>query len=134
MELKKSYKGFVWFMLGFAAALFALCFLPTEDEALLMRLICNLCTGGIALLAYIIYRTEYVYWYNGTEYEEAVAAGSERRKAFARKHFDRFAACALAYLAYSALAQALLWPWWIDLIVCFAGLVAAAFSTMKFKL
>ena len=134
MELKKSYKGFVLFMLGFAAALFALCFLPTEDTGLVMRLICNLSTAGIALLAYIIYRTEYVYWYNGTEYEEAVAAGSERRKAFARKHLDRFASCAAAYLLYSSAAQAMGWPWWIDLILSGVGLVAAAVSTMKFKL
>lgn len=134
MELKKSYKGFVWFMLGFVAALFALCFLPTENGGLLMRLICNLSTGSIALLAYIIYRTEYVYWYNGTEYEEAVAAGSERRRAFARKHLNSFAVCALGYLLYSALAQALGWHWWIDLVLCFVGLIAAAVSTIKIKL
>lgn len=134
MELKKSYKGLVWFMVGFAAALFALCFLPTEDEALMSRLICNLSTAGMALLAWIVYRTEYVYWYNGTEYEEAVAAGSERRKAFARKHLNSFAACALGYLLYSALAQALDWPWWIDLVLCFVGLIAAAVSTIKIKL
>lgn len=134
MELKKSYKGFVWFMAGFIAALTAVCFFPTEDEGLLTRLICNLSTCGVALLAWIVYRTENVYWYNGTEYDEAVAAGSERRKLFARRHLDRFAACAAGCLLYSLAAQALGWPWWIDMVLCFGALVGAAVSTIGIKL
>ena len=52
-----------------------------------MRISMNVCILDVALLAYIIYKTECVYWYNGTEFKEAVAAGSERRKEFAWKHF-----------------------------------------------
>ncbi len=134
MELKKSYKGFVWWMIGFTAALFAICFLPTEDGGLLTRLICIEMTVGIALLAYIIYRTEYVYWYNGTTYEEAVAAGSERRKAFALKHFERFAWCAAICLLFSLAAHALGWSFWLDMCVHCIALIAVAISTIRIKL
>lgn len=134
MELKKSYKGFVLWMIAFVAVLLAICFLPTEDEGLLIRLIGLEMTLGVTSMAYIIYRTEYVYWYNGTEYEEAVAAGSQRRKDFARKHLERFAICAAVCLLYSLAAHALGWPWWIDLIVHCVGLIWAAVSTIKIKL
>lgn len=134
MELKKSYKGFVLFLIGFLAALLLIAFLPQENEALIGRLICAEMTLGILLLAYIIYRTEYVYWYNGTEYEEAVAAGSERRKAFAWKHFRCFAIDAAVCMGYSLLAHLLRWPFWIDYIVHTVGLVVAAISTVKIKL
>lgn len=134
MELKKSYKGFVWFMLIFTAVMFLIALIPTEDSGLITRLICAEAALGMAALAYIVYRTEYVYWYNGTTYEEAVAAGSERRKAFARKHLDRFAACAAATLLYSSAAQALGWPFWIDIVLSTAALIATAISTVKIKL
>lgn len=134
MELKKSYKGFVLWLVIFTVVMFSFCFLPTEDGGLLTRLICVEMTCGMAVLAYIIYRTEYVYWYNGTTYEEAVAAGSERRKAFAKKHLDRFAACAALCVLYSAAAHAMGWPFWIDLIVSSVGLVVAAISTIRIKL
>ena len=34
---KKSYKGFVWWMIAFLAGLAAICFLPVKDESVLMR-------------------------------------------------------------------------------------------------
>ena len=83
MELKKSYRGLVWWMLGFVAGMLAIAFLPLEDAGLILRVLFSFTAADVALLAYIVWRTEQVYWYNGTEYEAAVAAGSERRKAFA---------------------------------------------------
>lgn len=134
MELKKSYKGFVWWLILYTAALLALCFLPIEDGSLITRLILSGTAAGLALLAYIIYRTEYVYWYNGTEYEDAVAAGSQRRQAFAWKHFERFAACAAVCVLYSAAAHALGWPFWIDIVLFCVALMATAVSTIRIKL
>lgn len=134
MELKKSYKGLVWWVIIFTAVLFLFCFVRIEDEGLITRLICAEMNCGVAGLAYMIYRNEAVYWYNGTEYEEAVAAGSERRKAFAKKHLDRFAVCAAATLLYSSAAQALGWPFWIDIVLATVALIAAAISTVKIKL
>lgn len=134
MELKKSYAGLVWWIIIFTAVLFLFCFVRIEDEGLIMRLICAEMNCGVAILAYMVYHTEYVYWYNGTTYEEAVAAGSQRRKAFAKKHLDRFALCAAVTILYSAAAQGLGWPFWIDIVLSTVALIAAAISTMKFKL
>ena len=77
MELKKSYKGLIFWGLGYTAAIFCPLF-STHDTALVMRLIMNITTAGMALLCGIILKTEAVYWFNGTEYEEAVKAGTER--------------------------------------------------------
>ena len=134
MELKKSYMGFVLWLLGYTAAMLSLSFLSVEDGWLAARLLCMLTVLAMAALMWIIYRTEYVYWFNGTEYEEAVAAGSVRRKAFARRHLMRFAAFAAAYLLLSLVLQLLGCPGWVDLIVVGLGLVAVAISTNQIKL
>ena len=90
--------------------------------------------GGIAALAYVVYRLEAVYWYTGTSYEEALAAGSERRKAFAMAHLKCFGWCALGVTALCLLCHLLSWPFWVDMTLGFLGVIAAAFYTMKFKL
>lgn len=80
MELKKSYKGFLIWLLIFIATMFGSAFLLISSATILTRVVMNVCVFNIVLLAFIIYKTEYVYWYNGTEYKQAVEAGSERRK------------------------------------------------------
>ncbi|MBQ3484514.1 MAG: hypothetical protein IJA77_03295 [Clostridia bacterium] len=134
MELKKSYRGLVWWMLGFVAGMLAIAFLPLEDAGLIMRVLLSFTAADVALLAYIVWRTEQVYWYNGTEYEEAVAAGSERRKAFAWRHFRIFGWYAVAQVIFSVGMHLTGLPWWIDIIVFCVGLCTAAFSTMPIKL
>ena len=135
MELKKSYVGLAWWTLGYLAGLVGIMLLlPEADAALQMRGVFCFTAAGTALLAYIIWRTESVYWYNGTEYEAAVEAGSERRRAFAWRHFRIFGWYALAQTLFCAAMHLLGLPWWIDIIVFCVGLCAAAFSTIPIKL
>lgn len=134
MEYKKSYKGLVLWLAGFCAALLLLMLLPIRDEAIGTRLICNLMTLFLALLTWIIYKTEAVYWYNGTEFEAARDAGSERRKAFAWKHFELFGWSAVIYLVFSIIAQVFSLPFWLDLVFAFVLVIGTAFSTMPIKL
>ena len=136
MELKKSYKGLVLWMLGYLVLCFGpIPFLPDEmDVGLVTRYFMNITTLDMALLAWIILKKEAVYWYNGTEFEEAVKAGSERRKEFARKHFRVFFRFALLYLVFTLLMVLLNAPFWIDIVVGTIGLIAAAVSTIRFKL
>ena len=134
MELRKSYKGFVAWVIGFVAVLLGLCFLRTEDVGLLMRLICCACAVGIAVLAYIIYRTGYVYWYNGIEYEDAVRAGEARRRAYALTHFKRFGGFAAAFVLFSIVMHGLGWSYWIDFAVASVGIIATAVGTIRVKL
>lgn len=134
MERKKSYMGLVVWLVVFMALMLGMCFLSVEDGALMNRLMMNLTTIGLAALTYIIYRTEQVYWYNGIEYEQAVQAGSERRKEYARRHFVRFANLAGLYLAYSLVSWLLNFHFAVDMAVAFVGIMAVALSTIRIKL
>ena len=134
MELKKSYRGLVLWMLVFLAGMTGICLLPMEDGAVLTRLMMSWMSVAVALLAFIIWRTEQVYWYNGTEYEAAVEAGSERRKAFGWKHFRIFGGYALLQVIFSCVLHLIGARWWIDIVVTCVGLCAAAFATMPIKL
>ena len=134
MELKKSYKGFVWWMIGFLAAIFAVAFIPAQDEMMPMRLIMLVMAWGVASMAFLIWKTESVYWYNGTTYEEAVAAGRERRKEFAWRHLVIFLRFALLMTAVSVVTMLLGWSAWIDFAFATVGLCVACCMTVPIKL
>ena len=131
---RKTYAGFVIWLVVFMIIMIAVCFLPAADEAVLIRLLVNLCTLGLGQLTWMIWRNERVYWYNGTEYEAAVAAGSERRRAFAWRHFRIFGWYALGQIVFCCVMHLTGLPWWIDIIAFGVGLSAAAFATMPIKL
>lgn len=131
---RKSYKGLVLWLIGFLALMLVICFLPVDDAAVMTRLLANLCTISIAHLTWLIWRTEQVYWYNGISFEEAEQAGSERRKAYALRHFQLFGMYALVALGITIIAQLLHLPWWVDFNLICAGLIAAAFRTMAYRL
>ena len=131
---RKSYRGFVIWLIVFLVLIFAICFLPVENAAIITRLITNLCTLGMAHLTWLIWRTESVYWYNGVSFEDAAKAGAERRKAYALRHFRLFGGYALVALVVTAAAQMLHLPWWVDFTLVCGGLIAAAFRTMAYKL
>lgn len=136
MELKKSYKGLVLWLAGYLAVCFLpLCFVSeTTTESFYMRYILNATAIAMAVLTGIILKTEAVYWYNGTDYESAVKAGSERRKEFARKHFDVFFWFAVLFLLLTVLTVVLKVSYWVDFAVGTVGICAAAISTVRFKL
>ncbi|MDO4941543.1 MAG: hypothetical protein Q4E73_01730 [Lachnospiraceae bacterium] len=134
MKLKKSYMGFVVWMILFCAASVGVSFLPIRDSSITTRIVYNICAWGITLLAFIIYKTEYVYWYNGTSYEEAVEAGSERRKRYAWMHFKRFALFSIVFFLFSILAKIFVLSFWIDTVVFLVGFIGVAISTIWIKL
>ena len=131
---KKSYTGFIVWLLAFLGGMAAICFCPVEDESVLVRLIILLMSWFVAGLAFYVWRTEQIYWYNGTSFEEAEAAGSQRRKVFAWKHFRIFGLFALMMTALSCATYLLGWSFWIDFICGGVGMVVAAFCTMPIKL
>ena len=131
---RKTYTGFVIWLAVFIVLLFGVIFLPVNDVAVMTRLIANLCTLGMAHLTWLIWKNERVYWYNGVSFEEAESAGSERRKAYAFRHFRLFGGYALAALAITVAAYLAHLPWWIDFTALCVGLIAAAFRTLSYKL
>lgn len=132
--LKKSYVGFVLWMLAFMAAVLGAALLPIEDEALLMRIVDNLCTLGIEALMLLIYKTERVFWINGISFEEAVKAGSGRRRALAFKYVKFFGMFAAGFLLYSVIAQLLHLPWGIDIGLLCAGMLVFTLGALRFRL
>lgn len=134
MELKKSYKGFIYWLIGFVVATFGCAFFPMSDGSLATRVVLNVTALAVAILAFIIYKTEFVYWYNGVSYEAAVKAGSQRRKTYGWEHFKRFGIFAGGYLIFSVVAHGCGWSLWWDILIATVGLVAVAVSTIWIKL
>ena len=131
---RKSYKGFVAGLIVFLALMVGIILIPAEDESLFMRLVMLLVTWYMAWLSFHVWRTEQVYWYNGTTFEEAETAGSERRKRFAWRHFRIFGMFALLMTLLSCGMQLLGISGWIDFAVGMVGLIVAACRTISFKL
>ncbi len=133
-EFKKSYTGFNLWLVGFVTISCAVCFLPIKDTHMMVRIIMNICMISVALLAFIVYKADKIYWYNGISYEEAKEAGTERRKICAWKHFKIFGIYALLYLVCSCILQVRKVTIGVDLVWGTIGLVAAAIKTMPIKL
>lgn len=132
--MKKSYAGFVVWLLVFVAAMLAILLLPAQDFNRPLRLLMLLTAWWMAGLSFLVWRTEQIYWYNGTEFDATEAASSERRKAFAWRHFRIFGVLALAVTAVAAVTALLGWSAWIDFAVCTVGIIAAVVCTTKIKL
>ena len=134
MEYKKSYKLlWLWFAL-FVGLMVLAAMLPIDNKSLAILITMNICNGGVALLSFMIYKTQYIYWYNGIEFEEAKAAGEERRIAYGYAHWRLFGGFAALYFAYSLLAQVIPFGIILHILLGTVGLVIAAFSTMKINL
>lgn len=130
----KSYKGFVIGMFAYLALLLGIAFIPGVGEQLVMRLIMLLTSWYMAWLSFHVWRTEQIYWYNGTTFEAAEAAGSERRKAFAWRHFRIFGGFAMLMTVLSCAMHLLGWSAWIDFAVGTVGICGACFMTIPIKL
>ena len=133
-EYKKGYKGFVLMMAGLVAIMFLLPFIPNADAKITAIVLDNIMNFWMALLTWIIYITEKVYWYTGLSYEEALKAGSSVRKRYAMSHFQRFAAFAAAYVVYSLISCFFSVPFIADIMIETIGIVVVAISTMNIKL
>ena len=134
MEYKKSYKGFVLWMVLFIASLFGCAFVPTKDANLMTLLVDNVMTIGMAILTGIIYKNEKIYWYTGLSYEDAKQASSRQRKKYAMQHFKRFGIFAGIYLAYWIMAYFFAMPIGLSITIALFGLAGVAISTMNIKL
>ena len=142
MQYKKTYAGFVIWLVIYLAILMLLSIVPglifkDDIEAhmdLYIRIIDN---AGLLLLLpllYYIYRTGYIYLFSGMTYERACEAGIYRCKSYARRHLLLFGGFAIASLILSGMLQILHQPWWVDFSFFCIGLVAICVRAMFFKL
>ena len=134
-EYRKSYKGLVLWLVGYTALSLAPTLLPEgTDPGIEIRLVLALTAAAVAGLMAIIWKTESVYWINGTSFEQARNAGSDRRREFAAAHLRVFGRFALGYVVFSAIMQWRGVTWGVDLAVFCVGLIVAAVGTLKVKL
>ena len=131
---KKSYKGFVIGLFAYLALLLGIALIPGVDADTAMRLIMLLTVWYMAALSFQVWRTEQIYWYNGTTFEDAEAAGSQRRKEFAWRHFRIFGRFALIHTAVALAVLLLGGSAWIDFTVGTVGVCVAACMTIPIKL
>ena len=134
-EYKKSYRGFVVFLISFLLSMFGgaivtSMYIPDHTSRIVINLVCI----GMALLTFIIYKTEKIYWYNGIEFEDAEKAGSERRKAYAKSHMKLFGIYAACMLVFSICMALLSVTQWVDFAVGAIGICVVAICTVKIKL
>ena len=132
--LKKSYTGFILWIVLYLGILFSMAFLPIENDGVMIRLILSFTALAVTGMMLIIYISEQVYWINGVTYEQAVDAGSERRKLFARRHLVRFGIFTAIYVLFAVVGQIIGIPFWIDIVVFTLGMIAAAISTINIRL
>lgn len=130
---EKSYKGLVFFIIGYMIAMFLPIFLPFEDSALLTRIVLNIATIGIVLLCWMMYRNERIYWINGISFERARRATSDQRKEYALWYLRHFGNAALIFLVFSIPAQYFHLSIALDTIVMLVLLIAVAFKSIKVK-
>lgn len=131
--MKKSYKGLAGWVTLFLVGFVPLMILKI-DGPLLTRITLNYTCIMIATLAYIIYKFDRVYWYNGVYFEDAERAGRERRDAYALAHFEKFKNMVLFFAVYSIAAHLLNISIFIDVIIMVITTIATAISTIKIEL
>lgn len=131
MSEEKSYLGLILWMIVFLAGTVLCMFLP---EKMMLRGVMQLCSVGVAVLIYMIYVNEKIYWINGVTFEEALKATSEQRKAFAMRHLKLFGGFAGGFLLFSVVSYALSWSEWWDFGVGTVGLIAVAIASVPIKL
>lgn len=138
---KKTYKPLILWLLFFLAAstLMPMGINRIMQEHLKMtwgagaevKMILMFMVLAIDGLMWMIYAGEYVYWINGgPSFEEAKAAGSEKRKAYAEAHLKVFLKMTLLCCIYLAISLLFRFPMGIDIVAITAAVVGAAIKTM----
>lgn len=140
----KTYKPLVLWMIVFLAATSLLpmainhilqeSFQTTWGAGAEVRMVLIFMMIAIDGLLALIYAGEYVYWINGgPSFEEAKAAGSEKRKAYAAAHLRVFLKMTLIGFVYLGISTFFRLPMMIDVVVIASVVVAAAIKTMPIR-
>ncbi|WP_373485074.1 hypothetical protein [Acetobacterium malicum] len=141
---KKTYKPLILWMILFIAVctlipmlinqIFEQLFQITWGEGAEVRVILMFMVISIDGLMWMIYAGEYVYWINGgPSFEEAKAAGSEKRKAYAGAHLRVFLKMTLVCCVYIVISSFFRLPMLIDIVVIASAIVAAAIKTIPIR-
>lgn len=134
-EYKKNYKPLALFFVTLVTALVlgglaSSKFFPDSS----MRVTAIILHLALPALTFIIYKTGYVYWYNGVSFEDAQKATEEQRKAYAKAHLKRFSIASAIFLVFTAISIFAGLPQWLDFTVGALTLIITAISSVNIKL
>jgi hypothetical protein len=133
--MNKSYKGFIlWTIIYTAGFIPMIAVTNSENGETVTKFILLYTTAMLTLLAYIIYKTDSIYWYNGVSFEEAEAAGYERRTEYTYKHLQLFGNFTVLYTLFTAASIYMEINVFIDTLVFTIGLIVTAILTIRIKL
>ena len=132
--MKKSYKGFIAWLVLFCVGVLAIIFMDIKDINLVGLVLGNYMFISMTILTGIIYKNEAIYWYTGISYQEASNITNIQRKKYAYRHFIRFLIVCLGYLIYSIIAYFLSFSFGISIIICCLLMTVCALSTVSIKL
>ena len=136
--LKKGYGGFILWIILFTAGVTGISFLPvvtgSEDVDLMIRIIDCVTMISLDLLLLMIYRNEKVFWFTGITYEQALAAGSARRKSYAAFHLRAMGILTAVIIPLSIVGQILHFSWVVDFVGFVGGLLIYSIFAMFRKL
>ena len=129
---KKSYKGFILWMVCFCLAMGAIPFgleacAPDMSVGLMIRIIDFLMCVGVETLFYMIYRNGRIYWYNKYSYEQAKAMSEDERREIALRPLTVFFKITLVSMVLFVTAEIFGLPWWLDFTVFIIVFVVSAF-------
>lgn len=143
-EYKKTYKPLILWMILFIAGSTLIpvlinrtldqLFQITWGEGAEVRMVLMFMVIAIDGLLVMIYAGEYVYWINGGPgFEEAKAAGSEKRKAYAAAHLSVFLKMTLVCCVYLLFSLLFHFPIGIDIAVISSAVVVASIMTIPIR-
>lgn len=132
--MKKSYKGFIAWLVLFCVGMFVIIFIDIKNINLVGLVLGNYMFITLSLLTGMIYKNECIYWYSQMSYQEAIEATSMSRKKYAYKHFIRFFITCLLYLFYSIIAYFLSFSFGMNMTICCLLIMVCALSTTSIKL
>ncbi len=135
----KSYKLLIMWIIGvlvlmISASIIAEKYFSEFSTSVIAKIFLLLTLIVLLILFYIIYKTENIYWINGTSYEAAKSATSERRKKFAIIHLRIFFKATAIYSVYCIIGILVNTSVIIDTIIFLILTITAAVRTIPIKL
>lgn len=131
---KKNYSVLVLLFVLYLVATYLVILLPDFGREILSIIEINMMNFWLVLLTFVIYKTGWIYWYNGVTYEQAEKVSDGARKRYAHKYFKRFFIATLIMLIVSALVILFKGPWYAVIFYDVIVIIAVAISTMNIKL
>ena len=134
MELKKSYKGFLIWLLIYLGLLFLIAFLPVEDTAFSVRILLNMSNIMFLALLWMIRKTGYIYWFTEFSYDDARRIEEDKRKAYAQDMMNIFLRFFVFYLVFSAMMAVFSLSYWYDIVIFCITMILTVFLTNRVKI